>query len=421
MLFRTLLVVALATTVVLATNPASAALLSDAHISGVDVQNNGSIGVGNIVLNGNIVDVGYEEGVRGATCGNFFTGGSVVTVNGTTATYTADCGAFDVAATVRLLSPLPGLESASGGFEREYAFTNPSGVSEVLDFILWIDQDLGNVENDIAAYQEHLNMVYTYDTAVDPDLLAATIFAAETVPTVYGHDVGTYNTVDMDFPMDDADGPFGPDDVGTTSGLQATVAAGATIVIRARTMYVSGSVAIPAAFDYSSCYTSPPAGICRTAEKGSLQITNKADNAKDKLSWKFIKGEETIQSDFGNPTQLGTYSFCAYDGAGQQLTSLHLPQSMTLWSAISDKGYKYKDKDATNSGVTKSQLKAGAAGKSKVQLGGAGTALPDPVLGMLTLPITVQFHSGESFGTCFASTFAAALENEADLLKAKTP
>jgi hypothetical protein len=413
--------VALATTVVLSTNPAAAVLLSDAHIAGLDVLSNGGIGPGNVVLNGNLVDAGYQEEVRGATCITGFTGGSMVVVSGTTASYTADCGAFDVAVKVRLLSPLPGFENASGGLEREYSFTNPSGVDEVLDFILYVDQDLSSSANDVADYQEHLNMIYTYDTDADPDLLAATIFAAETVPTQYGHALGTYDGVDSTFPLDNNDGPFGPNDVGTTTGLQATVAAGATIVIRARTMYVSGSVVISSKFDFSSCYSTPAVGLCRTAEKGSLQITDNADNAKDKLSWKFIKGDETLQTDFGNPTQLGTFSFCAYDGTGEQLTSLHLPESSTLWSEIPGKGYKYKDKDGTRSGVTKGQLKAGAAGKSKVQLGGAGGGLPDPVLGMLTLPITVQFHSGERFGTCFESTFATALENETDLLKAKAP
>lgn len=119
---------------------AGAAVLSDSHISGVEVHNSGYVG-GDIALSG--VDLGFHyESPTWMSCGTFVNG-SDVDVDGTSATFTAECGAFDVEATVRLLSPLPSLPSASAGYEIVYVFTNTAMGSAPLDLVRYMDPDLG--------------------------------------------------------------------------------------------------------------------------------------------------------------------------------------------------------------------------------------------------------------------------------------
>src|SRR5690348_1938687 len=65
----------------------------------------GTSGVAQVTLNATPIDFGSHYYLRGTCLG--VPGATVPVVSGTTATYSGTCGSFNVAVTVRLLSPLP--------------------------------------------------------------------------------------------------------------------------------------------------------------------------------------------------------------------------------------------------------------------------------------------------------------------------
>jgi hypothetical protein len=165
--------------------------------------------------------------------------------------------------------------------------------------------------------------------------------------------------------------------------------------------------------------------VCASAAKNKLLIKNKADNSKDKLVWKWTKGDATTQTQFADPTTTATDALCFYAGATPTLIEgLSVPPGGGKWSAISTKGYKYKDPGAANDGVTKIIVMGGAAGKSKALVKGKGANLPDfdSDLPIATgdLPMTVQLRNNSN-GLCWGGSFATAKKNQLDQFNAKTP
>ena len=170
----------------------------------------------------------------------------------------------------------------------------------------------------------------------------------------------------------------------------------------------------------SGCPPQPLA--CRSAEKSMLLLKNNDQNTKDKLVWKWIRGQATTQAEFGNPTSTADYALCVYAGATPALVAeVDVPSSNTHWSPLGDIGYKYLDTSGAADGAQKIQLKGSAANKAKALVKGKGTELPDPLeAGALNLPVTVQLINQES-GICWASEFASAIHNTSSQFKAKSP
>jgi hypothetical protein len=186
-----------------------------------------------------------------------------------------------------------------------------------------------------------------------------------------------------------------------------------------------------------SCPPSPLVG-CGTAEKSMLSIKDDAaDDSRDRFVWQFNKAVAAInRTEFGDPVAGGnTYDLCVYDQTdGEPALAIHLavPGGGTCgdadcWSALSDKGYKYKDSRAGTNGITKVLLKGGDAGKGKivVQGKGAGLALPGPVgtkYFNADTNVIVQLHES-STDNCWESSFVDAtdgVENSGTKYKAKT-
>ena len=163
---------------------------------------------------------------------------------------------------------------------------------------------------------------------------------------------------------------------------------------------------------------------CRTAQKNKVLIKNKADNTKDKLVWKWTKGDGTTQPEFGDPLTTATYALCFYAGASPTLiNSATIPPAGGKWAAIGTKGYKYKDTTGANDGITKVIVKGGAAGKSKALVKGKGMNLPDFDSDMpftTDLPLLVQLRNNSS-GVCWQGSFATPKKDLADQFNAKTP
>jgi len=158
---------------------------------------------------------------------------------------------------------------------------------------------------------------------------------------------------------------------------------------------------------------------CRGAAKGGLLLKNSMDDSKDKLVWKWLKGDATTLADLGTPTGTTAYALCIYSGtSGAAIAEADIPPSASLWTAAGTKGFKFKDPSGTPNGVQKALVKSGDAGKAKALVKGKGTNLPDPTM-PLTLPITVQLVNSNN--VCFETDFASFIKNDAGQFKAKTP
>ena len=151
---------------------------------------------------------------------------------------------------------------------------------------------------------------------------------------------------------------------------------------------------------------------------------------KDSLTWTMNGAEETLVDEFRDPVNDGvaTHRVCIYDGSGQDqpLAQAEIPPMSTCgavpcWKAAGTKGFKYRNPIGTPDGVTVARLRAGDAGKTKLQVKARGLHLSTPSL-PLSLPVTVQYVVTDgTTTTCFENVFTQALKNESDLFKAKGP
>lgn len=171
-----------------------------------------------------------------------------------------------------------------------------------------------------------------------------------------------------------------------------------------------------------------PVTTCLSGEKGSFQIKDKPDTAKDQLKWKLTKGVAFDQGALGIPESTTSYALCVYDETGDVAA---LAGSLTIgpgssWESTAPKGYKYTDKLGSGDGVRKVQIKAGDAGKTKLLLKAGGSTLnwPTPVAGDKFFnadgKVTVQLVNSAT-PTCWTTDFASAKKNAGDQFKAKAP
>jgi hypothetical protein len=150
-----------------------------------------------------------------------------------------------------------------------------------------------------------------------------------------------------------------------------------------------------------------PQTTCRAALESKLQIRDDAsDDDKDKLLWKWVKGDATAAADFGSPDVATRYSLCLYRGElPALLAELALPPGAS-WQSLADKGFKYGDAARLPHGVQKTLLKAGLQDKAKVVLKAKGPNVPDGLLPVGTTPVVAQLVRADSMA-CWQSQYEA--------------
>jgi len=194
------------------------------------------------------------------------------------------------------------------------------------------------------------------------------------------------------------------------TGVRLSAPSGiAKVVITGPTLFVVDDL------EFSSllCGDEPPGG-CKAAGKSLLQLKNDpTDDAKDKLTFKFLNGAAIALAELGNPTAASDYTLCLY--AGSASASVDLPAG-SHWSAVGDQGFKYRDP----SGFPKALVKSGPAGKSKAFLKGKGVGVPDDLPPQLPLPVTAVLVNSEN-GICFKAAYDSGdvISNDAGRFKAK--
>ena len=182
------------------------------------------------------------------------------------------------------------------------------------------------------------------------------------------------------------------------------------------------------------CPAAPRNGCAQIAipGKGSIDIKDSQDDTKDQIKWSWNKGAETLVSQFGNPVDGAThYALCVYDANGTRPQpvsgSLVRPRRVCdpiknkrCWATAGTSGFKMTDKLGADDGITQITLKAGVAGKAKIQVKGQGTGLDMPALG-LALPVRVQLVAlNGAQAKCWEATYSTALTNDGAKFKAKS-
>ncbi len=156
---------------------------------------------------------------------------------------------------------------------------------------------------------------------------------------------------------------------------------------------------------------------CKQAGKSTLVLKNKEKNKADSLVSKWLKGELTDKTDFGDPTQDNGFNVIVTDTSGTFATFTIPPGAS--WK---DKGKKflYLDKAVSSSGIKKALLKPGDAGKAKVLVKGKGPGLAMPDLADLDLPVKVRIENDQT-GDCWESEFLTTTKDTGEVWKAKSP
>jgi hypothetical protein len=155
------------------------------------------------------------------------------------------------------------------------------------------------------------------------------------------------------------------------------------------------------------------------SRKASLALTNKTNDRRDALAFTWQKGAATALADFGTPTAAGDYTLCVFDranGADRLVLESRVPAGGG-WKARGKKGFVYRSRTGAVDGITRVDLKPGAAGKAQFAVQGKGVNLGLPVLG-LAPPVTAQLESGER-ATCFGAELASPSRNTGATFRAR--
>jgi hypothetical protein len=153
-----------------------------------------------------------------------------------------------------------------------------------------------------------------------------------------------------------------------------------------------------------------PSGSCIGPRWSGLLVRDQGNDARDRIVWQFVRGQDDAPADFGNPTADAGYALCLYDD-GNLAAQLQVAPSTTLWRRHAQ-GFNFHDSKGTGDGVTSIRLRSGRGSepRSRIVFQGKGANLPLPVpvsgarLFSQTTALTVQLH--QNGGDCFGASYA---------------
>jgi len=185
---------------------------------------------------------------------------------------------------------------------------------------------------------------------------------------------------------------------------------------------VNTTTATPTETPSGICALTPVAG-CQTPAtfKRRLRISDK----RDIVTWKWRTSGNVPLADFGDPLNTTDYSFCLYSG-GTRVMELKAPANGTCgskpcWKARGpggSKGWRYKDKDRTPSGIVRLVLRTSVAPLADIVLRARGPLVPIPGL-PLTFPVIAQLVKSNG-PECWETVYSApAMKNTMQVFKDK--
>ncbi len=173
----------------------------------------------------------------------------------------------------------------------------------------------------------------------------------------------------------------------------------------------------------------PPTG-CAAAGRSVLVVKDVADNDRDKMVWKWLKGTSS-SAEFGDPLLGQGFDLCLWED-GDLIGSAGVTpggqcDGRPCWRALgpmfSPKGYRFKDKGSNAEGVFQVLMKSGS-GRAKVLWKGRGSnlILPGAANGSQYIggsELTVRSMRDDG-GACWESSFDATdfKVNQTEKLKA---
>lgn len=181
-----------------------------------------------------------------------------------------------------------------------------------------------------------------------------------------------------------------------------------------RTLAFAGAAVVlllaPLAASAFECSAAPQENCRATTRptKSKLNLRNGIRPERQKLVWKWFRGEATPVAAFGDPTTTESYAVCMYDGADQIVYQSVVPAGATCrggnpcWKQIGDRGFAFRDGQARWDGLTKIRLVRGEEGQARIILKGSGANLDLADL-PLGLPTDVQLQA--SHGECWEAFF----------------
>lgn len=177
------------------------------------------------------------------------------------------------------------------------------------------------------------------------------------------------------------------------------------------------------------CGAAPATG-CIDAGKGVL-LVNEKTAGKEKLKVVLKKLQPSVAaSQFGDPVAGTTaYKICIYNAASQLKGEYTLSRAgdtcgaKPCWSAVSTKGYKYRDKSTVADGLLVMKLIGGDAGKGKTLAVGKNTAstLPTGVAAALQNETGATVQVLTSDAACFGMTLPQVKQADGLRFKAIGP
>ena len=163
---------------------------------------------------------------------------------------------------------------------------------------------------------------------------------------------------------------------------------------------------------------------CKSPGKTVLVIKDNADDSKDHVTWKWLKGD-TALAEFGDPTAGTEYGLCVFDESADvpnPIFDVTLPPGAS-WSATGTNGFKYKDTSAAQDGALKLVLRQGTPNKAKAIFVGKGASLDwsgTPLPFNQDSKVIVQLHNSD--GQCWESQLVPpAKKNQSNLFKDVEP
>ncbi len=172
-----------------------------------------------------------------------------------------------------------------------------------------------------------------------------------------------------------------------------------------------------------------PEPVCASAGSTRFVMRQGGTPAKRRLLWRWNHGT-AVANDFGNPLTVSRYTLCVYDRSGPTgdaalLMAANAPvgslscDGKPCWRLTT--GFSYKDRSATNDGLTDIKLHAGES-RAKILVKGRGAALPAPATPAIPR-LTVQLRRADGTAKrCWGAEYEgfAIEENDANGFKGRT-
>jgi hypothetical protein len=158
----------------------------------------------------------------------------------------------------------------------------------------------------------------------------------------------------------------------------------------------------------------------------SLDVLDRKDDTRDRVSWRWLGPRGIAGLRFGDPRRTTGYALCVWDsiaGEPSQLASL-LVHSGAKWRAAAVRGgFRYQSSEGSPDGVKRLRLAERRPRRDRIRVSAKGLHLPRvraaQVSHMTAMQPAVTVQLINSDGSCWESTFTRAERNTAAQLSAK--